>query len=129
MNVSERPRDRYGRPVADSSGEVFASVPKREHVGGPEAWLLANAYLTADLPFHAHEVFELRWRCCPLNERPAWQALAQWAAALVHEARGNPIGARSVARRARENLGACEVIPSEINEGVVLQSLVRLLSL
>ena len=128
-NVSERPRDRYGRPVEVYSDDAFPSVPERVSLSNLEAWTYADEYLRAGLPFHAHEVFEQRWRCWPINERLAWQALAQWAAALTHEARGNPIGARSVARRASENLEACEVIPSEINEGVVLQSLVRLLSL
>lgn len=129
MNVSERPRDRYGRPVETSSDEAFPLVPKRGNLSGLEAWTHANEYLKADLPFHAHEIFEQHWRSCPLNERPAWQSLAQWAAALTHEARGNTVGARSVALRAKENLEACEVIPIEVDELVVLQSLDRLLDL
>ena len=62
----------------------------------------------AGLPFHAHEVFEERWRQCAGEQRCAWRSLAQWAAALTHAARGNTTGARSMAQRAAESLLACE---------------------
>lgn len=87
----------------------------------------ALAYLEQDLPFHAHEVFEQRWRCAPKNERPLWKALAQWGAALTHEARGNSIGARRIAERALSGLDSATILES-IDAGVVTESLSRLLA-
>lgn len=62
------------------------------------------AYLERDMPFHAHETFELRWRCCPEAERALWKALARWAAAVTHIERGNPEGASSIARETMAEL-------------------------
>jgi len=102
----ERPRDRLGRPLPwdGDPALIVESVPTRSTISGSQAWSWALDYLDRDLPFHAHEVFEQRWRCCPSDERLAWQALAQWAAALTHRARGNQVGAQRIARRALANL-------------------------
>jgi hypothetical protein len=70
-------------------------------VSAEDALAQARAYLADGRPFHAHEVLEQRWRCAPVDERPLWRALAQWAAAVTHAARGNDRGARAVAARAR----------------------------
>ena len=86
------------------------------------AWTLALDYLGAGLPFHAHEVFEERWRQCAGEQRCAWRSLAQWAAALTHAARGNTTGARSMAQRAAESLLACETTPPEIDVPRVVAS-------
>ncbi len=75
-------------------------------IGAAETIDLAESYLRDGLPFHAHEVFEARWRCCPVDERPLWRALAQLAAGLTHHARGNNIGADALLRRAIEGLEA-----------------------
>lgn len=125
----ERPRDRYGRPLAHGAdpGTAYPGVPDRTFISGPQAWMEALAYLEHDLPFHAHEVFEQRWRCAPKNERPLWKALAQWGAALTHEARGNSIGARRIAERALSNLDSATILKS-IDAGVVTESLSRLLA-
>jgi len=102
----ERPRDRYGRPLPPDAdpADIVPSVPERTFITGSDAWAEAQEYLHQDLPFHAHEVFEQRWRCCPADERDVWQALAQWGAALTHAARGNPSGASTVAARAQRTL-------------------------
>ena len=84
-------------------------------------------YLAADLPFHAHETFEQRWHCCPEDEREAWQALAQWAAALTQAARGNPKGARANAEKSVDRLDGALAIPSPVDEGLVRASLDSLL--
>lgn len=86
------------------------------------------SYLDLGLPFHAHEVLEQRWRCCPPQERQAWRALAQWAAALTHHARGNPIGSARVADRALAGLDDCPDIPEPVDANLVRTSLVRLAS-
>jgi hypothetical protein len=97
-------------------------------------------YLDQGLPFHAHEVLEQRWRCCPEDERGAWRALAQWAAAHTHQARGNQVGARRVAERALAGIDALagdetpaspngfDRLPEPVDAGLVwtsLESLIR----
>jgi hypothetical protein len=96
--VTERPRDRLGRPLAwDAVG--FPGVEQRQRITSREAVDEATAYLNQCLPFHAHEVLEMRWRCCPDDERMLWRGLAQAAAGATHAARGNPVGAsRLIAR-------------------------------
>ncbi len=75
-------------------------MPERSFVDGSTAASEAATYLASGRPFHAHEVYEQRWRCAPPLERPAWQALAQYAAALTQEARGKSRGAHLLAARA-----------------------------
>jgi len=99
-------RDRLGRPLrgTDASEHAFPQVPERDSISSAEAITLARYYLEQDLPFHVHEVFEQRWRCCPEQERALWQALAQWGAAITHAARGNARGAHQVGSRALAGL-------------------------
>lgn len=119
-----RQRDRYGRPLGNDadSDEVFPGVVERTFIEASEAWAQALNYLDRDLPFHAHETFEQRWKCAPHDERPCWKALAQWGAALTHRARGNTKGARSVAHRAQHGLLAAPVIPAVVHIELVLES-------
>lgn len=126
---AERPRDRYGRPLRTGADPLTAypGVPHRSFVTGVDAWHEALAYLSEDLPFHAHEVFEQRWRCAPASERAAWRALAQWGAALTHAARGNRVGAHRLALRASEGLMAVTHV-DPIDPEVVESSLQRLLA-
>jgi uncharacterized protein len=125
--VNEQPRDRYGRPLRTSFEDAYPGVPLRTEIGIIEAWTLASAYLEEDLPFHAHEVFEQRWKCCSGNERQVWRALAQWAAALTHLARGNLVGSKTLAERAKDNLESCMNVPTEIDAVVVFESLGKLI--
>jgi hypothetical protein len=124
-----RPRDRYGRPLRTGADPLTAypGVPHRSFVSGSDAWHEALAYLSEDLPFHAHEVFEQRWRCAPASERAAWRSLAQWGAALTHAARGNRVGAHRLALRAREGLMAATLV-DPIDPEVVEVSVQRLLA-
>ena len=97
--AGERPRDRLGRPLPwDTIG--FPSVPIRADISSVDAIAEARAYLVDGLPFHAHEVLEMRWRCCPDDERDLWRALAQAAAGATHAARGNPVGEQRLHERA-----------------------------
>ena len=103
--MSERPRDRLGRPLAwDAAG--YPGVEQRASITSAEAVAEARRYLERDLPFHAHEVLEMRWRCCPSAERPLWRGLAQSAAGATHAARGNGVGAVRLAERAQESIAA-----------------------
>jgi len=124
----ERPRDKLGRPLsADADPDlVVPSVPIRSQLSDEDAWSEALEYLDAGRPFHAHEVFELRWRLSPDADRTAWQAMAQWGAALTHEARGNPRGAASVADRAIATLDSAAHVPECIDDPRVRESCARL---
>ena len=103
--MSERPRDRLGRPLAwDAVG--YPGVEPRPSITSAEATAEARDYLEQELPFHAHEVLEMRWRCCPSAERPLWRGLAQAAAGATHAARGNSVGAVRLHERAQENIAA-----------------------
>jgi hypothetical protein len=124
------PRDRLGRPLRGDSAsrDQYPPVPERISISGEQAWLEACDYLDQELPFHAHEVFEQRWRCSPDSERPLWKALAQWGAALTHLARGNDSGARTVGLRAQQHLVHIESTPTYIDIEKVTTSLRDLLS-
>lgn len=99
----ERPRDRLGRPLSwEAVG--FPGVPMREDISSADAVVAARAYLDQGLPFHAHEILEMRWRCCPGDERPLWRGLAQAAAGITHAARGNRVGADRLVERGRMSI-------------------------
>ncbi len=98
MPASQRPRDRLGRPLPWGS-PGFPAVPERDAINSADAVAEAAAYLARGLPFHAHEVMEMRWRCCPEPERPLWRGLAQAAAGQTHAARGNSVGAERLVAR------------------------------
>ncbi len=127
MGMTDQARDRYGRPLRGSREHEVPGIPQRTEISSGQAWTQAMDYLASDLPFHAHETFEQRWRCCPEAERDAWQALAQWAAALTQLARGNPKGARANAEKSVDRLDAALTIPASVDEGLVRASLDQLL--
>ena len=117
-----RPRDRLGRPLKIGEAGAVEGVAPDLVLDNSQAWDLAMHYLDSDLPFHAHEVCELRWRQCPAGQRAAWQGLAQWCAALTHLARGYPDRAARVAVKALTTLDAAERLPECIDIGRVRQS-------
>ena len=122
-----RARDRLGRPVDTDSPDAVPGIVERDEIDSATAWQEAMSYLERDLPFHAHETFELRWRCCPENERPLWRALARWAAAITHIERGNAEGASSIARETMGDLRQIDPSPlTRENLDGVLASLLLL---
>jgi hypothetical protein len=126
---SERPRDRLGRPLDPGDPRAFPTVPDRDVISGAQAWDEALDCLQRDLPFHAHEIFEQRWKCAPETERDVWRALAQWGAALTQQARGNAVGQKRLAMRARGLLLHAREsgsIPAEVDVSRVLDSLTQL---
>ncbi len=120
--MTERPRDALGRPIAAGADGIVDGVGQHPRLSDDEAWSEATGYLDAGMPFHAHEVFELRWRSAPARTRVAWQALAQWGAALTHDARENPVGTANVARRALATLAGADQIPACVDVARVVAS-------
>lgn len=126
--MTERPRDRYGRPLPVGDDRAFPGTPERSSITAEDAWRDAIALIDDDLPFHAHEVFEQRWRCCPDDERAAWRLCARWAAALTHRARGNVRGAQTIAREVRTSLRSMGSTPEPIDVELVDRSLIEILA-
>lgn len=115
--MTDRPRDRLGRPLPWDADPADAAEPASDVSGltDEQAWALGLDYLNRGLPFHAHEVFEDRWRTSDAVHREAWRALAQWGAALTHAARGNEVGAGRLAERALHTLAGAEGLPVGID--------------
>jgi uncharacterized protein len=115
--TAERPRDGLGRPLPWDSDPALAApaVPDIDGLTDEEVWDLALDLLDRGMPFHAHEVFEQRWRNCSVDDRAAWRAAAQWGAAQTHAARGNTVGAARLGLRALETLDSAASIPTGID--------------
>ena len=115
--MPERPRDRLGRPLPIDTDPSDAAPLVIDVTGLDDdaVWSIAVDYLDQGMPFHAHEVFEQRWRSTEGPEKEAWRALAQWGAALTHEARGNEEGAQRLAFRALASLASAGQIPTCID--------------
>ncbi len=128
-----RPRDRLGRPLPAGSVPPGDVPPVPDLVGESDAvvWDTAMRLLADGLPFHAHEVFEDRWRIARREGSPhadAWRAVAQWGAALTQAARGNASGARRLAERTLASLDAAAQVPEVIDTGRVRESCAALAS-
>jgi hypothetical protein len=105
-----RPRDAYGRPLPHGA-EGEERVPDDYTAPPEEALAEAQRLLTADRPFHAHEVLEAAWKAAPEPERELWKGLAQLAVGFTHVRRGNAQGARSLLRRAADRIGGYDPAP------------------
>ena len=110
-----RPRDRLGRPLAPGDPAAFPGLDPDLTLDDALAWAMTLEFIDQALPFHAHEVCEMRWRQCPEATRLTWQALAQWGAALTHEARGHSERAARVAAKALGTLAAAPSIPEPVD--------------
>jgi hypothetical protein len=112
--TAQRPRDRLGRPLPTDADPalIVPGIGPIDALDDGQVWALAVSYLDNGMPFHAHEVFEARWRTAPPMDRDAWQAHAQWAAALTHTARGNDVGAQRLTQRARDLMRTAPSIPA-----------------
>ena len=108
-----------GRPLPYGADprDIAPGVPEFDYISTGVAIDLAEDYLGRGLPFHAHEVFEARWRCCPQDERDLWRALAQMAAGFTHHGRGNARGTRALLARAQVTIAAYDGEPVIDNGG------------
>lgn len=102
-----RPRDEFGRPLPPGSAGV-ERIPEDLGLPPEQSLALAQDLLDRGLAFSAHEVLEGAWKCCPTDERPLWQGLAQLAVAITHIQRGNHKGALTLLARAADGIGSGE---------------------
>lgn len=93
-----RPRDEYGRPLPYGA-EGVPRVPDDYAPTTEQALRDGLEQLADEHPFHAHEIFEGRWKCAPQDERELWQGLAQICVGLTHLQRGNGRGAVTLLSR------------------------------
>lgn len=102
---NSRPRDASGRPLPHGV-EGVERVPDDLVLPPLPALALAQRYLDADQPFHAHEVLEASWKAAPDHERQLWRGLAQICVGLTHHQRGNGAGADALIERGVEHVSA-----------------------
>lgn len=100
--LQSRPRDALGRPLP--YGQQGVESIDETPLPPMETLALARDLLSRGRPFAAHEVLEVRWKSCPLEERELWQGLAQLCVGLTHAARGNRIGGERLVERAAGRL-------------------------
>ncbi len=101
-----RPRDATGKPLTPGEPGV-PRVPEGLDLTPTQALAEAEAFLAADLPFQAHEIFEDQWkqrRAAGAADTGMWQGLAQLCVGLTHLQRGNRTGATTLLRRGAENM-------------------------
>jgi uncharacterized protein len=111
-----RERDALGRPLPWG---VRGVPPVDDRPRAPaEALGLAQTLLDAGRPFQAHEVLEAVWKAAPADERDLWRGLAQLAVGVTHVARGNPVGAAALLRRAADRLTGYATRPAAEIHGV-----------
>lgn len=109
-----RPRDAYGRPLPHGA-EGVERVPDDYAPTAEQAIADGSEMLRLDRPFHAHEIFEGRWKCCPPAERELWQGLAQICVGLTHLQRGNARGAQTLLERGAGRLASIDGRPYGID--------------
>jgi hypothetical protein len=128
--TTERPRDGLGRPLPRDCDPALAGPPVPDVSGLTDSavWQLALDFLDRGMPFHAHEVFEQRWRTCEVDYRGAWRAAAQWGAAETHAARGNDLGAARLALRALETLDSAQSLPPGVDAGRLTEACTALVT-
>ncbi len=123
-----RPRDGLGRPLPRGSTSGVEQVPDGLAMPVDAAIAMAQRYLDADQPFHAHEVLEALWKSRPSSESDLWQGLAQVAVGLTHALRGNGKGASTLLRRGSERIAGYAGDPNGIALGDVLTQLAAMLA-
>ncbi|WP_083957870.1 DUF309 domain-containing protein [Herbidospora mongoliensis] len=116
-----RPRDAYGRPLPHDA-EGVERVPDDYAPTAEQAITDGVEMLRLDRPFHAHEIFEGRWKNCPPEERELWQGLAQLCVGLTHLQRGNERGAETLLERGTGRLKTITNRPYGIDAAAAAQA-------
>ena len=119
----ERPRDRFGRPLAAGSTNRL-DLPEFDTLSVDENHRLAIQFFNDAIFFGAHEAWETAWRASHGNpDEGFFKALAQLGAGYTHYQRNNPHGVSALLRRAADGLAA---YPSP-HRGLDVKSLVAAL--
>lgn len=102
----ERPRDRFGRPLAAGSTNRL-DLPEFDTLTVEENHRLAIQFFNDAIFFAAHEAWETAWRASHGTPDEAFfKALAQLGAGYTHYQRNNPHGVSALLRRAAGGLMA-----------------------
>ncbi|MCC6236101.1 MAG: DUF309 domain-containing protein [Dehalococcoidia bacterium] len=100
----ERPRDRFGRPLAAGSTNRL-DLPDFDALSIEDNHRLAIEFFNDAIYFGAHEAWETAWRAAHGTPDEAFfKALAQLGAGYTHYQRNNPHGARALLTRAAAGL-------------------------
>lgn len=101
---SDRPRDRFGRPLAAGSQNRL-DLPDFDALSIEENHRLGIEFFNQAVFFGAHEAWETAWRASRATpDEEFFKALAQLGAGYTHYQRDNPHGARALLIRAAERL-------------------------
>ena len=119
----ERPRDRFGRPLAAGSANRL-DLPNFDVLSIEENHRLGVQFFNDAVFFGAHEAWETAWReARGTSDEEFFKALAQLGAGYTHYQRNNPHGARALLGRAAARL--VEYAPSHF--GLDVRALLRAL--
>jgi uncharacterized protein len=100
----ERPRDRFGRPLAAGSANRL-DLPDFDVLSIEENHRLGIGFFNEAVFFGAHEAWETAWRAARHTpDEEFFKALAQLGAGYTHYQRNNPHGVRALLVRAAERL-------------------------
>ena len=104
LQKTERPRDRFGRPLAVGSANRL-DLPNFDILSIEENHRLGVSFFNEAVFFGAHEAWETAWRSAHgTSDEEFFKALAQLGAGYTHYQRNNPHGARALLVRAAERL-------------------------
>lgn len=100
----ERPRDRFGRPLAWNQPTEL-ELHDHDNLSLEENHRLAIEAFNAGVFFSAHEAWEGSWRVAhDTPDEEFFKGLAQLGAGYTHMQRGNPRGAKLLLSRALERV-------------------------
>ncbi len=100
----ERPRDRFGRPLAAGSASRL-DLPDFDALSVEENHRLGIDFFNDAIFFGAHEAWETAWRASHgTPDEGFFKALAQLGAGYTHYQRNNPHGVRALLERAARGL-------------------------
>ena len=101
---SDRPRDRFGRPLPAGSANRL-DLPNFDALSIAENHRVGIDYFNEGVFFGAHEAWETAWRASKdTPDEPFFKALAQLGAGYTHYQRNNPHGVRALLTRAAVGL-------------------------
>ena len=120
---TERPRDRFGRPLAAGSANRL-ELPNFDELSIEENHRLGISFFNEAVFFGAHEAWETAWRVARATpDEEFFKALAQLGAGYTHYQRNNPHGARALLMRAAERLVEYPAVHRELDVRALLRAI------